>query len=426
MKRMHLLILCTSIFFFNSCLKDSSTYSYKVYRPIVKPLAEVRKTIKQVTAIPVSSSGKILLYNQYILLSSPGKGVHIINNSNPQKPVNELFISIPGCIDIALTNDILYADCYSDLLAINIKDFNNVKIEKIIPNLFPDRRMVNGFVVDTSMAIVDWEIKDTTISNSNSNGYWMEDRFIGIQAPGNFFMSAAAGGRQTVAIAGSMARFAIQNQHLYTVSTNTLSSLNIRQAAMPKLLQQQNIGWDIETIYPFKDKLFIGSQTGMFIYDVTTPGKPTYVSGFSHARVCDPVIADDSLAYVTLRSGSNETNNNNGLISLICTGNNLNELNVVDIKNIQQPKLAKTYQLRQPHGLSKDGNILFICDGDDGVKLFNAANPYDLQLLQTIPIKNSFDVICYNGVAVIVASSGIYQYAYSATGEISFLSRVAY
>ncbi|MFY8003441.1 MAG: hypothetical protein ACOVNR_01290, partial [Chitinophagaceae bacterium] len=176
----------------------------------------------------------------------------------------------------------------------------------------------------------------------------------------------------------------------------------------------------------FKDKLFIGSQTGMFIYDVTTPGKPTYVSGFSHARVCDPVIADDSLAYVTLRSASNETNNNNGLISLICTGNNLNELNVVDIKNIQQPKLVKTYNLRQPHGLSKEGTILFICDGDDGVKVFNAANPYNLQLLQTIPIKNSFDVICYNSVAVIVASSGIYQYAYTPNGEINFLSRIAY
>ncbi|MFY8005107.1 MAG: hypothetical protein ACOVNR_09680, partial [Chitinophagaceae bacterium] len=126
MKRIYFLLLMASIFLLKSCLKDSSTYSYKVYRPIVKPLSEVRKAIKQAMAMPVTTSGKILLYNQYILLSSPGKGVHIINNSNPAKPVNELFISIPGCIDIALANDVLYADCYSDLLAINIKDFNNV------------------------------------------------------------------------------------------------------------------------------------------------------------------------------------------------------------------------------------------------------------------------------------------------------------
>ena len=64
-----------------------------------------------------------------------------------------------------------------------------------------------------------------------------------------------------------------------------------------------NVGsWNVETIFPFKDKLFIGSQNGMFVYNINNADNPSLVGQFSHVQSCDPVIADDDYAYVTLRT----------------------------------------------------------------------------------------------------------------------------
>ena len=52
------------------------------------------------------------------------------------------------------------------------------------------------------------------------------------------------------------------------------------------------------------NRLFIGSQTGMFIYNLSNPDNPVQDGQFNHVRSCDPVIADEKYAYVTLRSGS--------------------------------------------------------------------------------------------------------------------------
>jgi hypothetical protein len=125
---------------------------------------------------------------------------------------------------------------------------------------------------------------------------------------------------------------------------------------------------------------------------------------------CDPVIADDDHAYVTLRSGT------------MCNGN-INQLEVLDIANLQQPSLVKVYPMTHPHGLSKDGNLLFICDGTDGLKIYDATTPYDLQLLKTISGLETYDVIAYNGLALVVAKDGLYQFDYADRNNIRQISK---
>src|SRR4030095_14872350 len=106
-----------------------------------------------------------------------------------------------------------------------------------------------------------------------------------------------------------------------------LNVFNVSNTLDPQFLNKVNIGWNIETIYPFKGRLFIGSMTGMFIYETTNPNNPTKVGTFTHARKCDPVIADDKYAYVTLRSGTT------------CQGFT-NQLDVVNIENVMVPSLV--------------------------------------------------------------------------------------
>src|SRR5690606_20496247 len=140
----------------------------------------------------------------------------------------------------------------------------------------------------------------------------------------------------------------------------------------------------IETIFPFKNRLFVGSRTGMYIYNVSNPSQPAAAGQFNHVQSCDPVIADDNYAYVTLRSGNT------------CQGFT-NQLDIVKLNDFTDPKLEKTYQMSNPHGLSKDGNTLFICDGAAGLKVYNAADVQNLQLITTIEGIETFDVIAMNG-----------------------------
>jgi hypothetical protein len=150
----------------------------------------------------------------------------------------------------------------------------------------------------------------------------------------------------------------------------------------------------------------------MFVYDISNPTNPTQLSTFQHARSCDPVIADNTYAYVTLRSGT------------VCQGFS-NQLDILDITNINNPILKKTYQLTNPHGLSKDGNTLIVCDGKDGVKFYNAADINSIQLMKTIKESETYDVIAFNNWALVVAKDGLYQYDYGDLNNIRQLSKLS-
>ena len=261
----------------------------------------------------------------------------------------------------------------------------------------------------------DWVKRDTTVSVDCRGG-----RVSTWGCPGYMvldFSSSSMGAAQKSSspygMGGSMARFTIVNSHLYTVSDNSLDIFSISTPQTPAFTSKLQLGWGIETIYPFKNKLFIGSTTGMFIYDISNPSQPSKQGEFSHARKCDPVIAEDKYAYVTLRTGSG------------CPGTG-NELNIVDISNIFQPALVKTYPMTNPHGLSKDGDLLFICDGKDGLKVYNAANVNFISLVKQIDIKDTYDVIAWNDVAIVSAADGLYQYDYSDPKDIKLLSKTGW
>jgi hypothetical protein len=226
-------------------------------------------------------------------------------------------------------------------------------------------------------------------------------------ASGNSAQSAAS----PIGVGGSMARFTITNNYLYAVSNSSLNVISIANAANPVFSNKKDIGWGIETIYPFNNRLFIGSTSGMFIYDITNPTNPSQLGSFSHVRSCDPVIADNNTAYVTLRSGN------------ACQGFT-DQLDVLDITTITNPTLIKTYQMKNPHGLSKDGNTLIICDGADGLKFYNASDARNISLQKTISGFKAYDVIASNGWALVVGDNGLYQYDYSSISNISLISKL--
>jgi hypothetical protein len=406
-------LLITVIFGMTACVKDSckEKHTYTFYEAVYKTKTQVRENIKSNSPRPVENPGKINTLGKYIFLNEMDRGIHVIDNTNPSQPKNIAFIDIPGNMDLAVKGNTLYADLYTDLVAIDISNPANVKLTKVNESVFPYRYWGNGFVGtnNSDQIITDWVKRDTTITESCERQYQIftgrADVFFAAQS------NSSATSKSPVGIGGSMARFTIMNDRLYTVGTSDLDIFNIVNANDPKHTNRLNVGWSIETIYPFKDKLFIGSQSGMFIYNVNNADAPVASGQFTHVQSCDPVIADDDYAYVTLRSGT------------ACQGFT-NQLEIVKLNNITDPVLVITYPMKNPHGLSKDDNLLFICDGDAGLKLYNASDVMNLQLIDELTDINAYDVIAMNKIALVVAKDGLYQYNYANPADIKLLSKI--
>lgn len=200
---------------------------------------------------------------------------------------------------------------------------------------------------------------------------------------------------------GSMARFTISGNFLYAVDNNKLISFNITNPGETIKESEVELGFDIETIYSFEGYLLVGSQTGMHILSINNPAKPEYISNYTHVTACDPVVAKGNYAYVTLRTGTN------------CWG--VNELHILDISDVEDPTNVNTISMINPHGLGIGNyNLLFVCEGEFGLKVFDITEPVSPELLYHYEGFHAYDVIPHANHLIMTGDNGIMQFEYTA------------
>ncbi|WMI67637.1 LVIVD repeat-containing protein [Mangrovimonas sp. YM274] len=207
---------------------------------------------------------------------------------------------------------------------------------------------------------------------------------------------------------GSLARFVVKGDYLYTVDLYGLHVFNITNISNPVEVNSVPIGFNIETLFAYKEYLYVGSRNGMYIYSVQNPELPEYLSDVQHFTACDPVVANDTHAFVTLHAD-------------IGCGNTINVLEVYDVSDIVNPVLISSRNLTQPIGLGLYGNYLFVCD--DEVKIFDVSDPENSTLVNSIN-KNAFDVIIHQDLLILIGENGLYQYSlnYNDIQDITELS----
>lgn len=205
---------------------------------------------------------------------------------------------------------------------------------------------------------------------------------------------------------GSLARFILKGNYLYTVDIYGLNVFSINDAQDPVKVNTVPIGFNIETLFGYKDYLYIGSQNGMFIYSLKNPEFPRQLANVEHFTACDPVVANDTHAYVSLHS------------TPVC-GNDLNVLEIYDVSNVTEPVLLNSRNLTFPKGLGLYGNFLFVCD--DEIKVFDISNPEESKLLTSIK-RSAFDVIISNDLLIAIGENGLYQYTLSTNSEAGLLA----
>jgi len=77
--------------------------------------------------------------------------------------------------------------------------------------------------------------------------------------------------------------------------------------------------------------------------------------------------------------------------------------------------MLKTYPMHGPQGLGIDDDLLFICDGDAGLKIYNAADPLTItgHVVASFPSINAYDVIPMNNYLFLIGETGFLLYDYS-------------
>jgi hypothetical protein len=203
---------------------------------------------------------------------------------------------------------------------------------------------------------------------------------------------------------GSLARFTISGNYLYTVDQSALHTISLTDVEHPKKVGVQSLGIYAETIYPYQNSLLLGTETGMFVYDLSNPENPQQVTYFQHIRSCDPVVAQDNYAYVTLNTGNQR-----------CF-NGTNELDILDIKNLNAPQLVKTIGLTTPLGLDIENDTLYVCD--QGLKVYNVANKLNPVQINYFSNINAQDVIHQPGRVIVIGTDGLHQYKQTAGGLV--------
>ena len=409
-------IFCAGIISFSGC-KDSvtETITYMINEPVFMPAQAFRASVKVTTRSEViSSQGKMCFYNGYIYISEAEKGIHIINNNNPENPQNVGFIELIGNADLAIRNDKLYADSYIDLVWFDISTPSEPVLEGRLENAFQDAVPTpeNEYGADYNYlynydgkqgVIVGWRLttRTQTITYESSVLYDVVTR-------PSTNGGVSSGG---VGVNGSMSRFALYEHYLYSVINNYMSIIDLSGEEPVKAVEKRYIGSNVETIFSYKDNMFMGTPTGMLIYSVTDPLAPQYISAVSHVFGCDPVVVENDIAYVTIHSGN------------FC-GQNTNELIIYDVSNVYNPKLLVSYAMTKPKGLGVDNSILFLCD--DGLKIFDASNPQTLigKNLAHYTGMEGYDVIPFDNVLMMIADDGLYQYDYSDLSDIRLLSKL--
>lgn len=224
-------------------------------------------------------------------------------------------------------------------------------------------------------------------------------------------MSKDEGENVTTGEGGSLARFTIVDDYLYVVNETSLQTYSlVNNPLVPENVDNEYLGFGTETIFPYENYLLLGTQDGMYIYNLSNPAIPSQVTQFQHIRSCDPVVAENGYAYITL-SSSNQ----------VCW-RGLNEMQIVNIQNPGNPYLMTNYSMFNPQGLDIHNDSLFVCD--DGIKILDVSNkqiPKEIKHISNITAK---DVIYSQGRLMVIGEDGFRQYSIQSSG-LNLLSTIS-
>jgi hypothetical protein len=134
------------------------------YSPVLMRKADLRNSIAWQGPRAFERPGKIYVYGTTIFIVDVYKGIHLINNADRTNPQKTGFILIPGVLDIAVRDSVIFADNAIDLVALNMRSLPQIevldRVEEVFPEpVAPDMMWWSGFRKPEGTVIVGWNKK---------------------------------------------------------------------------------------------------------------------------------------------------------------------------------------------------------------------------------------------------------------------------
>lgn len=211
---------------------------------------------------------------------------------------------------------------------------------------------------------------------------------------------------------GSMARFTLAGDRLYLAHKDTVRIVDVTNAVAPSYVGKVGIQSQSETIFPYKDMLFIGAPNGMEVLSISDPDHPHFLANVPHFIGCDPVVVQDDYAYVTVSA--------NGA----CARGGSSALFVNDVQNPAASDMVYSEIVPEALGLGTQDSLLYLCMGDYGLQVYSIANramPRELYRLDTL---HAWDVIPDGSRLILTGKNGLFQYDFSDPSQPVFLSQI--
>ncbi|MEQ8472954.1 MAG: hypothetical protein RIC35_17300 [Marinoscillum sp.] len=227
-------------------------------------------------------------------------------------------------------------------------------------------------------------------------------------ADGDNFMLGPGDG--AVGIAGSTSRFIIKGEYLYIATDTKLKVMRLQENGATEVSSLPSLG-DLQTIFSYGDYLFLGSESGVYIYDIQDRAAPEFLSIYWHQTACDPVIVQGRFAYLTIRDGVN------------CRGEVANQLITLDITDVMEPIAVDTIQMISPRGLTIYQGDLYVGEGFAGLKRFDISSPYQPKLDTFYTQVPANDMIALESHLIITESNGVNQYVLESE-SLNLLSQI--
>lgn len=403
---------------------DKISVEQDVNVPIYMDYATLRASVQPAAARELVRPGKIYFKDNYLLIVEYLEGIHVVDLSNPAAPSNRSFIEIPGCTDLAVKENALYADNYVDLVVIDVSNLDAPKevarVNSALPYTIPAPEMEGlpySSVDEAKGIVVGWKVKRETreVEQVYRPSYPMYD-YATAEGGSLGAWTTNGGSASSFGKSGSMARFGLYDDYLYIADSYMLYLFQVANAMAPVKSSQQWVNYGpVETMFIYAGNMFFGTPSGMVVYSLNVPSVPSDARSFWHTTSCDPVVVQDEYAYITLRGGTT------------CNNSTINRLDVVKCSNnYSRFELLNSYDLTEPYGLGIDGNILFICDGRAGLKVFDATDKQAIHqhLIAAFPSIQAYDVIPVNGFLFLIGDDGFYLYDYSNIQDIRQLGHI--
>ncbi len=313
-----------------------------------------------------SNIENIYLYDTLFFISDGCQGISIYSVAAPSSPEFKGSIPLQGHSGLAVKNNIIYANSYGFILALKLHD---------------------DFTYDT-LAVI------------KQDPDYVTGEFIPVDEHHGFFNCAnpevmTDGG--TTGVGGSYACFAVIDSFLYYLDNNSLVTIDISRPDTIITLSETYIDWNVETLFSTQDYLYVGGRGGMYVLDRVNPASPKKICPLQHFQAYDPVVVQDTIAYVTLRAGN-------------WGGAAKDVLLVVSVADPSKAYILNEVSTFTPYGLTVRDSLLFVSNGHNGFTLFDVKNPRTVTQIKYWNTPDTKDFIRVNSILYTMGFTNIMVY----------------